>query len=296
MPGLIIHGRIVPVPGVKVVTWLDDPRLALSSRTSRPRGNMPTAIILHSESGDDPHTVINGSAPDYDHGARLADIDETDARAGHPHSQHLDIGADATVYQFADLGDVVTYQAREANEHTIGIELHDPIVQVPDDPFRLATGRPTPVISVHAFYRAQLVALALVLDVVTRELGIQRQVQRVYRGPIDRLAGGKVRGIYGHRDQTDERGAGDPGDAPIAALLEAGYDGLDFARGEDIARWSERQVTLNHAAEANARARGEAYIALAVDGNPGPSTRWAIRALGEGDQRRAGMWIPRPGD
>jgi hypothetical protein len=273
MPGLIIGGRIVDVPGVLVVNYLDDPRLRLSERLRRPRSGDARGAILHSESGDDPHVVLELDAPaDPNHGAHLVAADEADAHAGTPHSQHLILGGDTTVFQCADLATEVTYHARQANEWTVGIEIEDRAVLLPD-PFGL---KPYPTGQARAFRRPQLCALVRLMDVITRELGIQRQVQRVYRGPIDRLAGGRVRGIYGHRDQTDERGPGDPGDAPIAMLLEAGYEGVNYGKREDEARWSERQ-------------RG---LGVADDGDPGPQTCAAIKRSG----RPRGMWIPRPGD
>jgi hypothetical protein len=51
----------------------------------------------------------------------------------------------------------------------------------------------------------------------------------------DNTGGPDVVGIMGHRDNTGERGRGDPGDAIYAELLAAGAEPLDFVSCQDLA-------------------------------------------------------------
>ncbi len=279
---LVIHGIRIPIPGVKVVSWLDDPRLNLMGIGGKPSTQPKTGIILHTESGDDPHVLVDGLAPDYDHGAQLAASDRGDAATGHAHGQHLDVATDGVVYQYLDLADAVAWHAADgthsANATTIGVELHDPW-----QPARATIGAPP---RAHQLFTGQLDALVLVLDVITRELGIPRSYHAPYRAPVDRLRDGRAYGLWGHRDQTDQRGPGDPGDLPWQALQAAGYVPLDYAKGEDLADVQRVQRDLV--------ARG---ANVAVDGVPGPATRAAIRRYADQpEQQRTGLMVVRPGD
>ena len=119
------------------------------------------------------------------------------------------------------------------------------------------------------------------LDRLTALLGIQRQYHSPYLGeahPVARLAAGGADcvGIFGHRDQTTERGRGDPGDAVMAAGAEASYLGLNFDTGADREFWRPIQRDLG----------------IEADGIPGPQTVAALVAAGH----RCGMWVPRPRD
>ncbi len=89
-------------------------------------------------------------------------------------------------------------------------------------------------------------------------------------------------GVYGHREVSDDRGEGDPGDAIFERLLQAGYERYDFDKQEDIAVWKARQAELNQ----------QLGISLGVDGVPGVQTVIALIQAG----RPHGLWTPRPGD
>jgi len=110
--------------------------------------------------------------------------------------------------------------------------------------------------------------------------GIPPQVHVApYRNaPIPRLvAGGRdAVGIYGHRDQSDQRGRGDPGDRIYELLVAEGAEPLDYATGEDLARGRARQQALN----AEAARRGETWPPLVVDGLVGPASLTAARRQG----------------
>ena len=83
-------------------------------------------------------------------------------------------------------------------------------------------------------------------------------------------------GIYGHRDCSNNRGAGDPGDAIMALLCEHGYESFDFSTNEDRETWMKRQEEID----------------LLPDGIPGPKTAMTLAQKGYPN----GLWISRPGD
>ena len=49
--GLIINGRRVAVPGVRVVTWLDDERIPRVTKVNRRRASAVSAVVLHTSRG-----------------------------------------------------------------------------------------------------------------------------------------------------------------------------------------------------------------------------------------------------
>ena len=83
-------------------------------------------------------------------------------------------------------------------------------------------------------------------------------------------------GVYGHRDCSNNRGRGDPGDAIFEMLMDAGYESFNFEENEDKETWEDRQKKLG----------------LLPDGVPGPRTARALIEEGYSN----GLWISRPGD
>jgi hypothetical protein len=81
---------------------------------------------------------------------------------------------------------------------------------------------------------------------------------------------------------SNNRGAGDPGDAITEMLITAGYESFNFAHDEDKETWMERQEKLG----------------ILPDGVPGPWTSNAIMehpTLAEAGNA-LGLWVTRPGD
>lgn len=256
---LIVDGGTVDIAGLNVKSWLDVADMRVLREDARPRRTRwIRSIILHTTQGDEPQVVRAGRGP-TGLAARTVSAWGNDSRHA---GAHLIVDGDGTVWCLADLVRDATYHATSLNEVSVGIEL--------------AQTRQLEV------WQSQLDALLVLLDELTRRLGIQRQVHAPYRGsdhPVARLAAGGADciGIFGHRDQSEDRGRGDPGDAVFTQLRQAGYEAWDFAGGKDVAAWKIRQRSLH---------------GLDEDGVPGPVTVAAVEASG----RPHGMWVPRPGD
>lgn len=255
---LILDGKPRECPGLVTRSWLDPGGLRLGREDHRPRvTRWIRSIILHATVGDEPQIVRAGAGPSG-MAARTVAAWESDRRHA---GAHLLVDGDGTIFCVADLVTEATYHAETINEVSIGIELCE--------------SRALEV------WIGQLDALVLLVDELTRLLGIQRQIHAPYhamRGPVPRLAegGADCVGIFGHRDQTWKRGQGDPGDAALDSLAAAGYDRFNFATNTDLRTWSNRQMTIE----------------VWPDGVPGPLTRAQLETHG----RPCGMWVPRPGD
>lgn len=217
--GLIINGRRVAVPGVRVVTWLDDERIPRVTKVNRRRASAVSAVVLHTSRGV--VGVVRDGAGDDGKALRLARYQVTGSREA---SWHLTVGGAGTVYQQADLADDATWHASQANPWSVGIEC--------------AQSADTPDLT-----RAQVDACVAVVRAICEALNIPRRVPvRAHDGgaswspesaPVKawqpRKQGGESRaasGVIGHRNLTRNRGPGDPGDPLMLALLAAGFAGV----------------------------------------------------------------------
>lgn len=261
--GLLIADRIVDVPGLTVLppaTHGGPPWCALSPGDYRPRplGTWVRQVIVHTTKGDWPQTIRPGAGP----GGRAKTV--ADFWRGDPvHSAaQLVVDTDGTVACLCDLEAAEAYHAEGSNPWSVGIELYQEAAGV--------------------LYQATLDAGVKLVLALCGAFGIPPQIHaRTYgnaplarmetgSGPTRRQLGGPdCVGIFGHRDNTSERGRGDPGDAIYSMLIAAGAEGLDFSIGEDLAVNRRRQAALN--------ARGEQ---LAVDGLVGPSSLAAAARQG----------------
>lgn len=269
MPGLVIKGKQVEVAGLKITNFLDDPKLRLrpgqdcrARHTTWVRG-----IVVHTTKGipggsdKRPQILHPGVGPDTKAEERTAHWWSTSPLQS---GAHLVVDADGSIGCLADLARETAFHAGQVNEYTVGIEI-----------FQGADA---------GLFAGQLEATVILIDALTRLFGIQRQFHAPYRnGPIRRLlqGGADVVGIYGHRDATNNRGFGDPGDFIFQFLEKAGYEKFDFFKGNDKIEWKGRQLWLN--------SKGSV---LDEDGVPGPATVNALKKAGY----TQGLWVTRPGD
>lgn len=268
MPGLVISGKEVQVPGLQIHNWNDDPalRVKLGEDGRRRRGEVQ-ALYVHSTKGipggkdNRPQQILPGlGSSAVDHAARVARFWSVNSSSA---AAHLIVDHDGHVDCIADLATETTYHATSVNDVTIGIEVYQGLDA--------------------EFYEGQLDAVVLLLDALTFLFTIQRQTHGPYlgqHGPVHRFndGGRGCYGVFGHRDQTLGRGPGDPGDWLMPRLSAAGYEVFNFEKRADIATWQTRQAQLG-------------FTAAECDGVPGPAT---IAKLSHNPS--PGLWAARPID
>jgi hypothetical protein len=222
-------------------------------------------IVLHSTKGVWPQQILAGAGPGSS-GRVVADFWRGDP--AHSAAQ-LVVDTDGAIACLCDVGYVEAYHAEASNPWSVGIEMYQ--------------------VSGGGVYQATLDATARLVMVLCAKLGIPPQIHaRPYRGdPLARmetgigqarrqLGGPDVVGILGHRDNTSNRGRGDPGDAIYAAIETAGAEPLDYSVGDDLRVGRARQLALN---TLDARA-GNTLRPLVVDGLVGPTSLAAAKRLG----------------
>jgi hypothetical protein len=259
--GLLIDGAIVPVAGLTVIPpashggpiWS-----ALHPEDFRARTTTwIRQIIVHTTGGHWPQPVLPGSGPGG-HAQQIAEMWQGADRGGgdrvHSAAQ-LIVDTDGTVVCLCDLATTVAYHAEGSNAWSVGIEM----CTRPDG----------------SIYGATLTATAKLVDALCYPtFPIPRQMPRgPYRNaPLRRMelgtgaarhnsGGPNCVGVFGHRDNTSERGRGDPGDTIWTELSALGFEGLDYNGAEDLHVGELRQSALN--------ARGES---LTIDGIVGPAS------------------------
>jgi hypothetical protein len=184
----------------------------------------------------------------------------------------LVVDFDGVVYCAGDIVRGAAYHARAINGRAVGIEM----CTYPNG----------------GITRATLHATALLVAALTHSgmpgaglLAIPAQMPRgpYSNAPLRRLEvagvesdGAGLVGVIGHRDQTAQRGFGDPGNAIWAELAALGFEGVDYDGGEDLELGRARQAALN-ARDAKA---GATFRPLVVDGVVGPASLAAMRRHG----------------
>jgi hypothetical protein len=212
--GLIIDGRRYPVPGVRVVTYLDDPqRCPRVTKGSARLASAATAVMLHTSRGRSGVIVPGSRVSD-----KAAKLVRYQVRTERKASWCITIGSAGDVWQQCDAATFATWHATVANPWSVGIEL--------------AQDRDTPDLT-----QAQVDACVAVVRVLCEALRIPLQLPAIGGAPVNgvvrawqsRKQGGDARavsGVLGHRNVTTSRGKGDPGDGIFRALLAAGFAGV----------------------------------------------------------------------
>lgn len=265
---IVLNGKKIATPGLETVSWLDDPKVPRATDLS-PRTMWIRAIVMHTV-----HGKIGPLLPGGKPSTRAEAYAKYQANTSRDVSWDYTIDTDGTIVVSNDPILKFTWHANAVNPFTIGIEL------IQDD-----NG---------ALYESQIVTTVRFLDTLTRLLTdynhpIQRQIpitssntlSQAVRGTIPRIVDPEkaksVVGIYGHRNQNSQKGAGDPNDYIFNYLLQASYKGFRLDQDEDLTFWKGIQAQ---------------YPGLTVDGVPGRNTWKALLNAGYPH----GLITPRPGD
>lgn len=255
MPGLVIQGEEVLIPGLTILNYKDDSRLALKmGEDMRMRHTRwVRAVTAHTTKGKWPQVVRPGLGPNTSLEHRIARLWATDHRHA---GTHLSVDWDGSIGCHCDLVLHAAYHAGIVNEVTVSFELYQ-------------GGGPD-----WAIYEGQLEVAAELTIALCKIFRVQMQMPTIGRWePIPRLVeGGKdVVGVYAHSHVTTNRGRGDCGDHFFGHLASHGFEQLNFWMDEDIAVWKERQQHLD---------------CKPTDGIPGPKTCDVLQAYGY----ESGLW------
>jgi hypothetical protein len=224
--GFLAAGIVIPVPGFTVIGPHEAKWAHLSPGDYRKRQGKPHQVILHTTKGDWPQKIVDGKGP-AGRAQRTAEFWSGDPIYS---GAHFVVGSDGEIGALADAVYDEAYHATVSNAWSIGIEIYQ---------------EPNGVI-----YRAALDAAAALCNALSDACGIVKAYpSRTYpNAPLARMVNGgpDCYGFFGHRDNTDRRGHGDPGDA-IFELLGAthGYEGLDYDARQDIEIGKRRQAKMN---------------------------------------------------
>ena len=206
---LVIDGQRIETPGMETISWLDDPAVPRVKDGRRRVPQSARAVVLHTVHGKLGPLSDAASAPSV-RAERYARYQAGTAREV---SWHITVDTDGTIVQSTDVAAWTCWHATSVNGWTVGVEL----VQEADG----------------TVYRPQLAAVVALCDLLCARLGIERRVPARAGVPIvgvvSRLTGtdGPWSGVFGHRNQTRNRGPGDPGSSVFLALLAAGYAGVE---------------------------------------------------------------------
>lgn len=257
--GLLISGRLVPVEGLNIIPPASHGGPAwckLSPGDYQMRRGAAHQIVLHGTKGDDPQHVIPGAGAGGRAEATFGFWFRDPTHSAAP----LVIDTDGTVACGADLAEVAAYHATVSNEYSVGIEAY----QTSDN----------------GIYEATLAAEALLVPAICALMSFPfTVVADPYMGhPLARFLDGApdYYGVLGHRNNTEQRGSGDPSDEIFRRLIAAGGEPVLAGQRQDVTLARQRQAALN-AIDAKA---GNTIRPLAVDGLPGQATMTAMRRLG----------------
>jgi len=287
---IIVGGMLVPVPGGDVKTWLSGDRRVSRVTDGRRRVHPVTGIVLHTV-----HGRLGPLIPGACGASERAEVyAHYQATAERDVSWHFTVDVDGTVVQSADPATWTAWHAGHVNDRTVGIEL----VQDGDGVANAVCGN-------------QLGALVGLLDVLCPALDVPRVTPVRDGAPFRGLFVDDVwRGVYGHRNvwttkdgrKVAVRGAGDPGDYPFDALLEApGWSGVEILPGEIVGGATTIRQTLIDLGSAGETSRllaslgytgpdavqefQRAHPPLAVDGSAGPRTLAELRRVAAANDR-----------
>lgn len=276
MSGLLIAGALVPVAGLNITppashggpAWA---RLHPGDYMMRPT-LWVRQLILHTTGGLTPQPILEGGGKPG-HARQIAEMWSGADRGGgervHSAAQIV-VDFDGTVVCLCDIAAIAAYHAEASNPWSIGIEMcTTPHGEIYEATLK-ATAKlvdflcwptfPIPRWMPRGPYRNEPIARMEIMDHADGTIA-RRQ-----------LGGPGLCGVFGHRDNTSERGAGDPGDQIFRQLDVLGFERVNFDTFEDITIGKERQAFLN--------SRGARLAVDGVDGVVGPRSLLAAENQG----------------
>ena len=244
MPGLIINGKDVVVPGVAIVNYHDHPELKLKpGEDMRARHTRWIRSICWHNTKNLPTKLKPGMGSDTQLEKRITQWWAKDAKHA---GAHLCVDWDTMVGCLADLSLDAAYHASALNEVSIGGELYED--------------------NKGTVYAAQLETAVKLTIWMCQRFGIQMQIPSPsYNKVIERIriGGDDCVGVFGHCHQYSGK-PNDPGLHIFTALEKAGFHVTDFEHGEDLDFWKKVQRRFG----------------LNPDGIPGPQTCDALQVRG----------------
>lgn len=283
--GLLINGKLHDVPDLDIFAPAELGGPSFNALDPGDYMMRPTTwvryIVLHTTGGLWPQPVVPGIGL----GGHARDILEMWSGQDQGNGLRIHSGAplvvdfDGTIFCAQDIARCAAYHAEGANPYSVGIEM-----------CTLPSG---------GIYEATLKAAARLVAALTWSgmpgsglLPIPFQIPRLsYRNaPLERCeivdygvmgGGGQTRhqlsptdlvGIIGHRDNTSNRGFGDPGEEIMTRLAALGAETVDYAAREEQQLARQRQTRLNQLDAKD----GLTFRPLAVDGIVGPASITAM--------------------
>jgi hypothetical protein len=253
---IVLDGKKIDYP--LSVCWLENPKWCPKATDVSLRHTWLRGIVVH---------TVNGKKGPLKPGSKDTGRDFNYARyfANSPRKVSCDyiIDCDGSIAATNDPLHNFTWHAESVNPVTLGIEF----VQDDED---------------GALYEEEIKAGVRFISFLCEQLGIQKQVPAIAGKPdpqvLTRLKapndGHTLVGVYGHRNQTTNRGFGDPGNWIFEELLRSGFEGFNFQKEEDIRVWQDRQKDVG--IEEKER-----------DGIPGPITQKMLATAGY----KNGIWM-----
>lgn len=284
MTGLLINGELVPVRGLEVLPPASHGGPAFARleardyRTRRP--NVQTSdpddlvwirqIIIHTTLGVWPHGDPLPGAGRGGRDKQIADYwhSTTEGKASSG-GAHLVVDNDGSVACLCDLVCVEAYHATVSNPWSIGIEMYQESA-----PNR---GR---------LYEAVLASTVRLVVALCERFEIPLQIPSAYAGaPRQRLLNGgpDVVGVIGHRDNTTQRGRGDPVTRSFGGSRSPAPSGSTWTHARTSPRGGGASSGSTNSARSSSwtgsRARGRSRRCAGAGSRAGERSTRADRAL-----------------
>lgn len=211
---LVFDKKLVELPGFETKCYVNDPEVPKVLKGQARAAHYVRGVVIHTVTGQPRQpAVLAGAHPS----TRAEHFARYQARTKREVSWHYTVDTDGTIVQSADPARWMCWHAGGVNSWTVGVEL----CQGPEG----------------ALYEPQMGALVALVTHLCDGFGLPRRYPvraatgLPHGGVIPAIAKPKAiwPGCFGHRNQTPDRGHGDPGDAPFLALARAGYVGVPFA-------------------------------------------------------------------